>query len=235
MCGRFTLRASAETIAEQFALFEAPAFAARFNIAPTQPVPVIRMPREQTLPRRELVWMRWGLVPAWAKDLAIGSRLINVRAETAAEKPAFRAAVRSRRCLVVADGFYEWQRGGRTKQPYFIRLRGDRPFAFAGVWEAWEGTDHSMLESCAILTSAANELVRPIHDRMPVILSAADWAVWLDPAIEDPRQLMPLLVPYPSNEMESQPVGDFVNSPAHDSPRCVEPALQKGNITLPGL
>ena len=143
--------------------------------------------------------------------------------------------MRRRRCLVVADGFYEWQRAGRTKQPYFIRLRGDRPFAFAGVWEAWEGADHSTLETCAILTTAANELVRPIHDRMPVILSAAGCAAWLDPAIEDPRQLMPLLAPYPSDEMEAQPVGDFVNSPAHDSPRCIEPALQKSNITLPGL
>jgi len=259
MCGRFTLRASAETIAEQFALFEAPAFAARFNIAPTQPVPVIRMPRGETPPRRELVWLRWGLIPAWAKDPAIGSRLINARAETAAEKPAFRAAVRRRRCLVVADGFYEWQRAGagasakgespifaatkigtvpragRTKQPYFIRLRGDRPFAFAGIWEAWEGADHSTLETCAILTTAANELVRPLHDRMPVILSAAGCAAWLDPAMEDPRQFMPLLAPYPSDEMEAHPVGDFVNSPSHDSPRCVEPALQKGNIALPGL
>ena len=126
-------------------------------------------------------------------------------------------------------------RAGRAKQPYLIRLRGDRPFAFAGLWEAWEGADHSTLESCTILTTAANELVRPIHDRMPVILSAVNYAVWLDAAIEDPRQLMPLLVPYASNEMEAQPVGDFVNSPSHDSPQCVEPALQKGNIILPGL
>ncbi len=235
MCGRFTLRTPASTIAEQFALLEVPVFAARFNIAPSQPAPVIRLPQGENPQRRELVWLRWGLVPAWAKDRAIGNRLINARAESAAEKPAFRAAMRRRRCLVVADGFYEWQHGGRTKQPYFLRLRGDGPFAFAGVWEAWEAADHSTLETCAILTTAANELVRPMHDRMPVILSAAGCAAWLDPTIEDPRQLTPLLTPYPSDEMEGRAVGDFVNSPSHDSPRCLEPALQKGNVTLPGL
>jgi putative SOS response-associated peptidase YedK len=256
MCGRFTLRTSADAIARQFALLAAPAFVARFNIAPTQPVPVIRMRGDGGTaasgdecgnrfgrcssvpllsPRRELVWLRWGLVPGWAKDPAIGGRLINARAETVADKPAFRSAVQRRRCLVVADGFYEWQRTGRKKQPYFIHLRDDRLFAFAGVWEAWEGADHSTLETCAILTTAANELVRPIHDRMPVILSPAGYAAWLDPAIEDPRQLQPLLVPYSSDDMEAQPVGDFVNSPTHDGPRCVERALQKGNMTLPGL
>jgi putative SOS response-associated peptidase YedK len=241
MCGRFTLRTAASAIAEQFDLLGVPAFAARFNIAPSQPVPVIRMPREQTPQRRELVWLRWGLVPSWAKDPAIGNRLINARAESAAEKPAFRAAVRRRRCLVVADGFYEWQRTGRKKQPYFLHVRGDRPFAFAGLWEAWEGADHSTLETCAILTTDANELVRPIHDRMPVILSPDGCAAWLDPAIEDPRQLAPLLAPYPSEEMEAREVGDFVNSPSHDSPRCLERALpeghalKKGNMTLPGM
>jgi putative SOS response-associated peptidase YedK len=252
MCGRFTLRTSASVIAEQFGLFEVPGFAARFNIAPSQPVPVIRMRAEPpqgsvkgdspifaetkigTVPR-ELVWLRWGLVPSWAKDPAIGSRLINARAETAAEKPAFRMAMRRRRCLIVADGFYEWQRGGRKKQPYFIHLREDRTFAFAGVWEAWEGADHSTLETCAILTTAANELVSPLHDRMPVILCDACCAAWLDPAVEDPRQLAPLLRPYASDEMQAHPVGDFVNSPTHDSPRCIEPALQKSNMTLPGM
>jgi putative SOS response-associated peptidase YedK len=235
MCGRFTLRTSAESIAQQFSLFEVPGFAARFNIAPTQPVPVIRMSGTETPPRRELVWLRWGLVPCWAKDPAIGSRLINARAETAAEKPAFRAAIRRRRCLVVADGFYEWQRAKRKKQPYFIHLRDDRPFAFAGLWEAWEAADHSTLETCTILTTDANDLVRPIHDRMPVILSTAGCTAWLDPTTENPRQLMPLLVPYPSADMTAHPVGDFVNSPLHDSPQCVEAALQKGNIALPGL
>jgi putative SOS response-associated peptidase YedK len=261
MCGRFTLRAPASVIAEQFALFEVPAFAARFNIAPTQPAPVIRRRAEPlkgdaaTAAQRdseadstatrgssvtlhstdwELTWLRWGLIPGWAKDAAIGARLINARAETAGEKPAFRAAMRRRRCLVVADGFYEWQHTGRAKQPYFIRLRDDRPFAFAGLWESWEGAGRPTLVTCAILTTEANELIRAMHDRMPVILSPADHAAWLDPAIEDPRQLASMLAPYPSDAMQAYPVGDFVNRPAHDSPRCVERMLPKSNIPFPG-
>ena len=178
--------------------------------------------------------MQWGLIPGWAKDPTIGARLINARAETAAEKPAFRNAIRRRRCLVVADGFYEWQGAGRTKQPYFIRLCDDRPFAFAGIWEAWEAADHTMLEACAILTTGPNELIRPIHDRMPVILPSGDYAAWLDPTIEDPRQVTPLLTPYPSDAMQAHPVGKFVNSPAHDSPQCIEPVLRKGNVPFPG-
>ena len=250
MCGRFTLRASARVIAEQFGLFELPSFAARFNIAPSQLVPVVRMGG------CELVWLRWGLVPGWAQDPAIGNRLINARAETAAEKPAFRAALRRRRCLVVADGFYEWQgakkgtgpicaqhpqgRSGkldlspfsqRGKQPYFIRLRNDQPFAFAGLWELWEGANRASgqvgdkAETCTLLTIAPNDLIRPIHDRMPVIIAPEGYRRWLDPEIEDPRQLAPLLVPYPSEAMEAYPVGELVNDPAHDSPRCIEPTV----------
>jgi putative SOS response-associated peptidase YedK len=222
MCGRFTLRASASVIAEQFALLEVPPFTARFNIAPTQPVPVVRLQGDTR--NNELVWLRWGLVPGWAKDPAVGNRLINARAETAAEKPAFRTAMRRRRCLVAADGFYEWQRAGRAKQPYFIRLRDDRPFGFAGLWETWEGPDHSRLETCTLLTTGSNELIRPIHNRMPVILSPDAYCCWLDPTIEDPRQLASVLVPYRSDQMEAYPVGSFVNSASHDTPRCIEPA-----------
>lgn len=229
MCGRFTLRAPASVIAEQFALFQAPPFAARFNIAPSQPAPVIRVrPKESASPGtaaggRELVWLRWGLVPPWAKDPAVGARLINARAETAAEKPAFRTALRQRRCLIAADGFYEWQRLGRAKQPYFVHLRDDRPFALAGLWEAWEGPDHSILETCTLLTTGPNELMRPIHDRMPVILPPSAYSCWLDPTIHDPGQLQPLLVPYPGEQTEAYRVGATVNSPAHDTPRCIEP------------
>jgi putative SOS response-associated peptidase YedK len=256
MCGRFTLRASARTIAEQFGVFELPPFAARFNIAPTQLVPVIRMrPAAALTPgpspatgegNRELVWLRWGLVPSWAKDPAIGNRLINARAETAAEKPAFRAALRKRRCLMVADGFYEWQKAGRAKQPYFIRLRDGRPFAFAGLWECWEAEKGTgpicaqhpegrpgkldlspfppRLETCTLLTTDANDLMRPLHDRMPVIIPPESYNAWLDPATEDPRQLAPLLTPYPSEAMEAFPVGALVNNPKHESPACIEPA-----------
>jgi putative SOS response-associated peptidase YedK len=220
MCGRFTLRAAASVIAEQFGPFEMPPFAARFNIAPTQPVAIVRPTAAGS--GRELAWLRWGLVPAWAKDPAIGARLINARAETAAEKPAFRAAMRTRRCLVVADGFYEWQRTGRAKQAYLFQLRGGRPFAFAGLWETWRRPDNSPLETCTLLTTDANELVRPIHDRMPAILPPAAYQAWLDAAVENPSKLAPLFMPYPSGEMQAQAVGNFVNSPAHDSPRCIE-------------
>lgn len=262
MCGRFTLRTAASAIAEQFALLDTPDFGARYNIAPSQPVPVIRLRtesprgdgdaaadnakrfesgsrRRSSVPLashpRELIWLRWGLIPSWAKDPAIGNRMINARAETAAEKPAFRAAMRHRRCLIVADGFYEWRRTGPSKQPYLVHLRGGRPFAFAGLWEAWEGPDHSMLETCTILTTAANDLLRPIHDRMPAILEPCDYIPWLNPAIEDPHQLSLLLRPYGGETMEAIAVGDFVNNPSHDSPQCVEPTLQKDNVTLPGF
>ena len=210
-------------VAEQFALFEVPPFTPRFNIAPSQPVPVVRLAPQQPQPQRELVWLRWGLIPSWAKDPAIGNRMINARAETVAEKPAYRAALRRRRCLVAADGFYEWQRTGGRKQPYFIHMRDDRPFAFAGLWEAWEGPDQSAIESCTLLTTEPNELVRPIHNRMPVILAPDDYDRWLDPAVQKPEQLAPLLGPYPSDEMTADPVSTFVNSPANDGPQCIEP------------
>jgi putative SOS response-associated peptidase YedK len=218
MCGRFTLRASAQVVAEQFDVFASGQWEPRYNIAPSQPVAVVRAAAAAS---RELTWRRWGLVPAWSKDPAIGNRLINARAETAAEKPAFRTAFRRRRCLIVADGFYEWQRAGKRKQPYFIRFQDDRPFAFAGLWESWEGADYSAVESCAILTTAANELMRPIHDRMPVLLAPADYARWLDPAVARPESLMPLLRPYSGDEMRSHPVSPLVNNPANDDPQCV--------------
>ena len=186
MCGRFTLRTPASAIAEQFSLLEVPDLQPRFNIAPTQPVAVVRV--DSPLPlgeaqgarfaQRELVFLHWGLVPSWADDPKIGNRMINARAETAAEKPSFRTAMRRRRCLIVADGFYEWKTVAKRRQPMFIHLRDGRPFAFAGLWESWEGADHSALESCTILTTSANDLVRPIHDRMPVIIAPRGlWAM----------------------------------------------------------
>ncbi|MGO9115947.1 MAG: SOS response-associated peptidase [Thermoguttaceae bacterium] len=222
MCGRFTLRAPASVIAEQFALFEVPLLKPRFNIAPTQPVPVIRMTAQQAQPQRQFVFMHWGLVPSWADDPAIGNRMINARAETAAEKPSFRTALRRRRCLIVADGFYEWQTVGKRRQPMFIHMRDDQPLAFAGLWESWEGANHSALESCTILTTAANDVVRPIHDRMPAILAPEDYGPWLDPAVQKPEPILPLLRPYPSASMEAYPVSAGVNSPARDDERCLE-------------
>jgi putative SOS response-associated peptidase YedK len=223
MCGRFTLRAPASVVAEQFSLFDMPPFAPRFNIAPSQPVAVVRLDPEAPEPTRQVVWLRWGLIPGWADDPAIGNRLINARAETAAAKPAFRAAFRRRRCLVAADGFYEWQKTGGRKQPFFIHRRDDRPFGFAGLWESWEGPDHSAVESCTLLTTEANPLLRTIHDRMPVILPAEQYDRWLDPS-QRPEQLQPLLAPWPDGDLDAYPVGTVVNSPASDDPRCIEPA-----------
>ncbi|MFH1923901.1 MAG: SOS response-associated peptidase [Planctomycetota bacterium] len=223
MCGRFTLRAPASVVAAQFGLFEMPPFAPRFNVAPTQPVAVVRCAFDEPKPRRELAWLRWGLIPSWAKDPAIGNRMINARAETVAEKPAYRAAFRQRRCLVVADGFYEWQRLGARKQPYFIRMRDDRPFAFAGLWESWQGPEQGPVESCTLLTTEPNELLEPIHNRMPVILAADDYQQWLDPAVRKPEMLEPLLRPFPAERMIADPVSTYVNSPTRDDPRCIDP------------
>jgi len=223
MCGRFTLRAPASVVAEQFALFEVADFEPRFNIAPSQPVAVVRAAATGSALEREFAWLRWGLIPSWASDPAVGHRMINARAETAPEKPAFRAAFRRRRCLVVADGFYEWQRAAAAKQPYFLRMRDDRPFAFAGLWESWEGPDHGAVESCTILTTEANPVVRPIHDRMPVILAPADYGRWLDPAVQRPEELRGLLRPHAPEAMMAYAVDRHVNHPAHEGPRCIEP------------
>jgi len=222
MCGRFTLRAPASTIAEEFQLLDVQPLAPRFNVAPTQPVAAVRLVPESG--QRQLVWLKWGLVPSWAKDPAIGNRLINARAESVAEKPAFRGAFRRRRCLVVADGFYEWQRTGGRKQPYFIRLRDDRPFAFAGLWEFWEGAEHGTLETCTLITTGPNEVMEPIHDRMPVILSPDDYDRWLDPSIQEPDKLRPLLRPYPAGAMLAVPVSGHVNNPKNDDAECIVPA-----------
>jgi len=223
MCGRFTLRAAASVIAEHFAVFEMPPFAPRFNIAPSQPVLVVRLrPQNEARLRRELVTLRWGLVPGWAKDPAIGQRLINARAETVARQPAFRAAFRTRRCLVVAAGFYEWERVARKRQVHFYHLHDDGPFAFAGLWEAWEGADHSALETCTILTTDANATVRPVHDRMPVILAPGSYESWLDPATTA-SDLIAMLHPCPDDALAATAVGSHVNNPRHEGPECIEP------------
>lgn len=224
MCGRFSLRArNAALLAEYFGIVDVPLLKPRYNIAPSQPVPVLRLKPRQSNSQRELVLLRWGLIPSWAKDPAVGNRMINARAESVAVKPAFRGALQRRRCLLVADGFYEWQGASRSKQPYFIRFRDDRPFAFAGLWESWEGPDHSAIDSCTIITSAANEMIRPIHDRMPVILPPESYKVWLDPGRQKFEEIAVLLVPFSSEEMEAYPVSTLVNNATHDEPGCVEP------------
>jgi putative SOS response-associated peptidase YedK len=226
MCGRFTLRTRLAELLDAFLIGEQnlPPFLPRYNIAPSQPVFAVREKPGGASPVREAVALRWGLIPSWASDPAIGNRLINARGETVAEKPAFRTALRRRRCLVVADGFYEWKAEGKLKQPYFIHFRDDRPFAFAGLWESWEGNDHPRIETCTIITTEANDLMRPIHDRMPVILPPNDNARWLAPIEQEAEVLLPLLSPYVGDDLEACPVNRLVNSPAHDSADCVSPA-----------
>ncbi len=223
MCGRFTLRTPSGVLVEQFGLSEAPTFKPRFNVTPSQAVAAIRSPEGG---RRELAWLRWGLVPPWAKESSIGNRLINARAETAASKPAFKNAFRRRRCLIPADGFYEWRKVAGKRLPYLLALRDGRPFAFAGLWERWPGGEEP-IESCTVLTTDANDLVRPLHDRMPVILDPADYATWLDPAVSDAARLVPLLRPYPADRMTSWPVATRVNRPDNDDPSCVEPVEEQ--------
>ena len=222
MCGRFTLHATGSSIAAAFALAEEPQLRRRFNIAPTQSVAAVR--QQAGTHHRELVMLRWGLVPFWAQDRSIGQRLINARAETVATKPAFRRAFKSQRCLIVADGFYEWQNLGAKKQPFYIRLEDGSPFGMAGLWERWDkGGDP--LETCTILTTAANSLMAPLHERMPVILSSGDFSRWLDPALHQPAALVSLLQPFNPEEMVAQAVSTIVNRPAHDAPDCIEPQL----------
>jgi putative SOS response-associated peptidase YedK len=172
---------------------------------------------------REFVLLRWGLVPFWAKDPKIGSRMINARSETVATKPAFRAAFRRRRCLVLADGFYEWQKVQGGKQPHYVRLKDGSPFAFAGLWERWQGESQGMVESCTLLTTEPNDLIRPLHNRMPVILQPQAYSLWLDTETDDAQALQALLRPFPSEGMLAYPVSRWVNSPANDDQRCIEP------------
>ena len=224
MCGRYSLKTPADTLAKHFRLSKVPSVAPRFNIAPSQPIAIIRT--QGAKDNRECVLARWGLIPSWANFPGIGNKMINARAETVAEKPAFREALARSRCLVPADGYYEWQREGRMgqrKQPFYIRLRDGRPFAFAGLWEGWVGPDGTLVESCAILTTEPNESLTHIHDRMPVILAEAAYDQWLDPAIRQAQLLQPLLRPYPPEEMTAYPVSLRVNDPAHDDAACIAP------------
>jgi len=220
MCGRFTLGATAADLARQFDLATIPAWTPRYNIAPSQAVPAVIQIRETAA--RESRPFRWGLVPSWAKDPTIGNRMINARSETAATKPTFRKSFRERRCLILADGFYEWKREGSRKQPFYIKLRDGEPFAFAGLWDHWHPSDGQPLETCTILTTAPNAVLQPIHDRMPVILPPTAYSVWLDPAMRDVESVQALLTPYSGEGMIAYPVSTRVNRPANDSPDLVE-------------
>jgi putative SOS response-associated peptidase YedK len=219
MCGRFTLTADVNTLQESFPFVEMPqGMQPHYNIAPTQPVAVV--PNDG---RNRLDYFIWGLIPSWAKDPNIGSRLINARAETLQEKPSFRTAFRRRRCLVLADGFYEWKQGERGKTPMYIRLASGKPFAFAGLWESWNAPDGSNVLSCTIITTQPNELMATIHNRMPVILLEESYSIWLESGEADPQRLAGLLKPYPAAQMQAYPVSPMVNSPKNDLPELIRP------------
>lgn len=219
MCGRYTIVTPLVALAERFHASAPRDLRPRYNIAPGQEVLcVIRDGENRIEP------LRWGLIPSWAKDPAIGNRLINARAETVAEKPSFRSAFAKHRCLVVADGFYEWRKVGKSKVPVYIYLRSKRPFGFAGLYEHWKAPDGKETRTCTIITTGSNELVRPIHDRMPVILPEDAEDHWLDPGEHDRGRLQALLKPYPSEEMDAYDVAPVVNNTRHDAPDCIAPA-----------
>ena len=214
MCGRFTLTVNPADLQETFQDYTFPKkFAPRYNIAPTQPVLVI--PNDE---RHAADFFLWGLIPMWAKDPSIGSRLINARAETLAEKPSFRGSLKYKRCLVLADGFYEWRTspGGKVKTPYFIRMNDRRPFAFAGLWDSWNSPDGAQVKTCTIITTEPNDLMKLIHNRMPAILPPRDYTKWLDPSSQTPENLLPLIQPYPVEQMNAYPVSTQVNKPEND-------------------
>lgn len=219
MCGRFTRAIDATEVAEAFGVDEiASELKPSYNIAPTQPVAVIVSDG-----KKRLIEVRWGLVPSWAKDLSVGNKMINARAETVTEKPSFRNAFKKRRCLVVADGFYEWQKVGDGKRPIYIRLKTGRPFGMAGLYETWHSPEGEEVKSCAIITTEANQLMQPIHDRMPVIIPKDNEDLWLDPSVQEATVLRELLQPYPASEMKAYPVSKRVNSPGNNSPDCLKP------------
>jgi len=224
MCGRFALRASLHQLIDQFLFTPGPdlTLKPRFNIAPTQPIMAVRYGNDDC--PRELAAFHWGLVPSWANDPDMGARMINARSETVAAKPSFREAFRHRRCLIPADGYYEWQKEGRRKQPHFFHRADHQPFAFAGLWESWTDPQSGQSrESTTILTRAANDVTRPIHDRMPVILEVEDYERWLDPRLTDQDSLQSLVMSPGPEDLAVDRVSMRVNSPRNDDEGCLEP------------
>jgi putative SOS response-associated peptidase YedK len=240
MCGRFTLKTHPDAVSRLFGslsqklLQSTIKFNPSYNIAPTQNVRVARHIAANGSDEEEsgavgnrgteLVQLRWGLVPFWAKDLKIGSRMINARCETVATKPSFRSAFKKRRCLVVADGFYEWKKMGDHKQPYYISMSDEQPFCFAGLWEWW-GKDDQRVETCTVITTDANDMMQALHDRMPVIMDPNDFDAWLDPEFQDFEELQNKLTPFDSAEMKAVPVSTFVNKPANNTAACIKPVI----------
>ncbi len=225
MCGRYALKTSVPEIARILGAETNAEFAPSYNVAPSRHVPVCRASAEG---RRELSLLRWGLVPHWAKELSDRYRMINARAETVADKPAFRGPFRSRRCLVPADGYFEWKAGPERKQPYYIHRNDESPVFLAGLWDRWEKGQDGPLDSFAIVTTSASEHVSSVHDRMPVILDPDDHEAWLDPRFKNAKDLLSLLKPRPGEKLSLTPVSTFVNNPRNDDPRCLHPISEAG-------
>jgi putative SOS response-associated peptidase YedK len=228
MCARFTLTANAKEVAGLFDLVEAPELPPRYNIAPSQQIAAVRL---SSSGQREFTFFKWGLVPSWAADEKIGWKLLNARGETVSKKPSFRNSFRERRCLIPADGFYEWVAEGKRKKPFRFRRRDRKPFAFAGLWERWPRPGMEPLESCTIITTSANKLAQPYHDRMPVIVRKEDAERWLAHDSK-PAELSKLIAPVADDFLVVEPVSDIVNSPRVDDPRCIE-VVGEGNLFEP--
>ncbi len=221
MCGRYTLKTPVERLSEKFQFPEIIPIKPRYNISPSQDVAVVRrLPDDR---ERKFAMLRWGLIPAWVKDPAKARQPINAKAETVAELPTFRVAFRQRRCLIPADGFYEWKQEGGRKQPVYICMKEGEPFAFAGLWERRVREEDDFIESCTILTTEPNDLLEPIHNRMPVIIDAKDYDLWLDPNVQEVSRLKPLLQPFPSEQMTYYLVNLRVNNPRNDDSQCIVP------------
>jgi putative SOS response-associated peptidase YedK len=220
MCGRFTFDIPPEQLAVIYGLREVPEVRPSFNIAPTRQVAVVR----QVSDHNTLEMMKWGLVPHWAKDPSIGSKMINARSETVAEKPSFRHAIKYRRCIVPASGYFDWKHDGKIKTPYYFRMKDGSPLGFAGLWEEWKAPDGTLLDTFSILTTAANKLIAPIHERMPVILAPDEYPTWLNKHLTDPEQLKPFYQPFPADLLEAYPVSDLVNTPLNNSPENIKRA-----------
>ncbi len=220
MCGRYSLVASIAELEGRFGFDGTDAaYSPSYNIAPTQGVLTVVAANEA----KRAVRMRWGLIPSWAREASIGSRMINARAETVAEKPSFRTALKRRRCLVLADGFYEWRRTGAGKRPMRITMASGEPFAFAGLWDTWRDPQGEAVTSCTIITTGANDLLRPIHDRMPVILQRDQEGLWLDQDVREPEVLRDVLIPHSPGAMKAYEVSTLVNSTANDGPELSVP------------
>jgi len=230
MCGRYLITSAPEAFRRLFGYREQPNFPARYNVAPTQPVPIVRL----TEGERQFALVRWGLIPAWVKDPSSFSLLINARAESVNDKPAFKNAMKRRRCLVLADGFYDWKQEGVRRRPYVARPKGGGPIAFAGLWETWMGPNGEEMETAAIITTAANRALRALHDRMPVVVPPEAFDMWLDCANVDAETASALLVPAPEGFFDAYEVSPAVNRVANDDATLIEPAAEQPDGLVAG-